>query len=517
MNIKNVNKVIYPNGDTSDIIKVVMYAYDIETDPQIKVLAEQLRGNNDTDTCRNIFNYLIKNIKYKADSDGNAGELIKSPARLIVDGTGDCKSYSLFTAVILRWLDIPHVFRFASYSNTPEATHVYVVAGGRNSDSDIIIDAVAGVQLNYPFNKEKKYNFKCDMSNSGTKISYLAGFGKQSAKKSVKGVNDKSVYSVWLGDENQFDITPGKSWLYGKYDLISEMIKISQSNAETAKLYNQLAIISALIWAYNHVSGNTESFRKMALIICGMIKHNLFESQSVKQTVRDTWFNQILSDIENIYSAEYVPTSWDNEWLTAIETEVLANNILPERPATVGSIGNFDPIADGLKSAGIYFLYLFIPESELKNYPDSVAKKRKTQMFFADVVNAIDVFHNWSSIMDFFRSGIIAKTGKQPEDYINSLKASNVKIGAITLIAIATIISIIIGLIEIIKAIWPASNVGNYAVSSGAADLQNEIYTLHKKVDTLTKNNPTGVTSVLTSSTGLIGAGLIGAYFLLKK
>ena len=169
MNIKNVNKVIYPNGDTSDIIKVVMYAYDIETDPQIKVLAEQLRGNNDTDTCRNIFNYLIKNIKYKADSDGNAGELIKSPARLIVDGTGDCKSYSLFTAVILRWLDIPHVFRFASYSNSPEATHVYVVATSRDLSKDVVIDAVAGVQLGYPFNKEKKYNFKCDMQTAELK------------------------------------------------------------------------------------------------------------------------------------------------------------------------------------------------------------------------------------------------------------------------------------------------------------------------------------------------------------
>ena len=152
--------------------------------------------------------------------------------------------------------------------------------------------------------------------------------------------------------------------------------------------------------------------------------------------------------------------------MQAIITEVLANNILPEKPATVGSIGNFDPIADGLKSAGIYFIYLFIPESELKNYPDSVAKKRKTQMFFADVINAIDVFHNWASIMDFFRAGIIARTGLQPEVYISTVKEKNVRIGdplTATLLTIGAIISIILGLIEIIKAIWPASNVGNYA------------------------------------------------------
>jgi len=297
------------------------------------------------------------------------------------------------------------------------------------------------------------------------------------------------------------------------------MIKISQSNAETAKLYNQQAIITALIWAYNHVSGDTESFKKMALIICGMIKQNRFESLSVKQTIRDTWFNQILSEIENIYSADYMPVRWDVEWMQAIITEVLENNVLPEKPATVGSIGKFDPIGDGLKSAGIYFIYLFIPESELKNYPASVVQKRKTQMFFADVINAIDIFHNWSTIIDYFRSGIIARTGLQPEVYISTVKEKNVRIGdplTATLLTIGAIISIILGLIEIIKAIWPASNVGNYAVSSGAADLKNELFSV-KKATPNNPNNPTTPQSILTSSTGLIGAGLLGAFLLFKN
>ena len=67
MQIKNINKTIFENGGTSDIIKVVMMAYDIENDPQIEVLARKLQGKNNTATARNIWQYLIENINYRAD------------------------------------------------------------------------------------------------------------------------------------------------------------------------------------------------------------------------------------------------------------------------------------------------------------------------------------------------------------------------------------------------------------------------------------------------------------------
>ena len=42
MKIKNTNQTIFSDGDTSDIIRVVMMAYDIENDAQIHDLAFQL-------------------------------------------------------------------------------------------------------------------------------------------------------------------------------------------------------------------------------------------------------------------------------------------------------------------------------------------------------------------------------------------------------------------------------------------------------------------------------------------
>lgn len=158
MRIKNINKVFHRNGRTSDIIDIVMYAYEIESDPQIRALAYKLEGNTTYDTCENIWQFLLDNVNYKADSDGNKGELIRTPARLLHDRVGDCKSYSLFTAVILRYLGIPHFFRFVSYNNIKRATHVYIVA-----DNNIVIDAVASHQLNYPFNKEVKFTYRLDI------------------------------------------------------------------------------------------------------------------------------------------------------------------------------------------------------------------------------------------------------------------------------------------------------------------------------------------------------------------
>jgi hypothetical protein len=512
MQIKNINKVITNSGNTSDIINVVMYAYDVESDPQIKALAEKLRGVNDVETCRNIWKYLIDNITYKADSDGTKGELIKSPARLLVDGTGDCKSYSLFTAVCLRWLGIPHFFRFASYSTKPEATHVYVVA-----NNNIIIDAVSTVQLNTDFNKEIKTTYHCDMANSGTRISYLAGLPKPGQNKSVKGTDD-SVYKVWIGDEDQFDITPGKAWLYGQYDLLSEMINISASKAETANLYDQLAIITALLVQYNARKGNTTDFEYSVMIICGLIENGSFKSTSVDVDYRNFWFNNILQQIEYLYNEDVTPTAINKDWYSIIDSEVLENNTVQERPATVGNISGYSPIADVLKKAGIYFIYTFIPESELKDYPKVVADKRKTQSFFFGFIEKIDIFHSRSTVHGFFRSGIIARTGKQPEDYLKALKTENVKVGSLlaTLTLISTIIAVLLGLVELIKAIWPNSGVGKYALSSGAADLSKEVYTVQQKPTT----TPTATTSgsgTITASTGLLGLGLLTAFYFIKK
>lgn len=127
---------------------------------QTKDIAPKFKGATDSETCKKIFDYLKTQIRY--DKDGFT-QKIKFPSALMRERSGDCKSYSLFTAAILKNLGIPFRWTYASYTpgvNVPG--HVYIT-----TDSGCIIDAVWG-----KFNSEKKpYNKFYKSMN----ISYISG------------------------------------------------------------------------------------------------------------------------------------------------------------------------------------------------------------------------------------------------------------------------------------------------------------------------------------------------------
>jgi hypothetical protein len=127
---------------------------------QTKDIAQQFKGATDSDTCRKIFDFLKSKVKY--DKDGFT-QKIKYPSALLREGRGDCKSYSLFTAAILKNLNIPFRWTYASYTPGVEIPgHVYIT-----TDSGCICDVVWG-----KFNSEKKpYNKFYKSMN----ISYISG------------------------------------------------------------------------------------------------------------------------------------------------------------------------------------------------------------------------------------------------------------------------------------------------------------------------------------------------------
>ena len=127
---------------------------------QTKQIAPQFKGASDSDTCRKIFDFLKTKITY--DKDGFT-QKIKYPSALLRERRGDCKSYSLFTAAILKNLGIPFRWTYASYTPGVKVPgHVYIT-----TDSGCIVDAVWG-----KFNSEKKpYNKFYKSMN----ISYISG------------------------------------------------------------------------------------------------------------------------------------------------------------------------------------------------------------------------------------------------------------------------------------------------------------------------------------------------------
>jgi len=124
-------------GGNGDIIECWRKCYEQFKD-QTKDIVQELRGAGSVDKkCQAIFGYLCSNVRYRIDDNGY--QWIKSPARLLKDGEGDCKSLTMFIASCLHCVGIPCKVRFVSFDGEDQYTHVYPVAIDENGN-EIIMD-----------------------------------------------------------------------------------------------------------------------------------------------------------------------------------------------------------------------------------------------------------------------------------------------------------------------------------------------------------------------------------------
>ncbi len=154
-------------GKTADIMQEVLDCFQ-STKEQTKDFAGQFSRPGKKATAKAVWQYIRRNIRYVLDPPGQ--QLIKTPARTIADGYGDCKSYSVLAASLLYNLGIGVKFRFVSFSK-PEPSHVYIVVldGSKEYPLDACLPA---------FNQEKPYKFKIDkMPTDIYRLSGLEGFG----------------------------------------------------------------------------------------------------------------------------------------------------------------------------------------------------------------------------------------------------------------------------------------------------------------------------------------------------
>lgn len=153
------SRVVKSQADNADLRRAIVEAVP-RAAAQTRKMARYFRRSSEQETCRAIFDYLKKNVKYKADG---WRQVVQMPSAVLRPGAvADCKSMSLFTAAILSNLGIPYHFVLASYTDSPVPGHIYVQTKG-----GCIVDVVWG-----KFNSEKKPKYRYNME-----VSYLAGIG----------------------------------------------------------------------------------------------------------------------------------------------------------------------------------------------------------------------------------------------------------------------------------------------------------------------------------------------------
>lgn len=133
-------------GVNSDVLNYEIKMYDQFKDQPME-LVSQLQGLSVDEACRAIFAYLAEHVRYKLDPEGK--QYIKSPARLLKDGNGDCKSLTMFLCCCLHCLRIDHIFRFVNFDGGRQYSHVYAVAIDERGN-EIVLDACETDNLGFP-------------------------------------------------------------------------------------------------------------------------------------------------------------------------------------------------------------------------------------------------------------------------------------------------------------------------------------------------------------------------------
>ncbi|MGL5131989.1 MAG: transglutaminase domain-containing protein [Planktothrix sp.] len=159
------------NGTTQNIVEAIL-EMDKKADQWVDANSvDCLRGKTDYETLKNVWAFVKKNVNYKADRKG--AEKVKSPGALFQVGQGDCKSFSIAEAAILRALGIEGIrYRFAQYNKvSTQFTHVYIVV--KLNGRDVIMDAV----YEY-FDSEHPYSSKKDFAAAAQTVSGVRGINK---------------------------------------------------------------------------------------------------------------------------------------------------------------------------------------------------------------------------------------------------------------------------------------------------------------------------------------------------
>ena len=146
---------IMKSAEVSDTVAFIPKVVN-QTLSQTARLGNVLKGNNEYETCRNIWEFVYRHIAYNKDRDGY--EQIRSPARTWHDRSSgvDCDCYTTFISSVLTNLKIRHKLRITKYSHD-YFQHIYPIALLKNG-RQVAIDCVTE-QFDYevPYSEKKDY------------------------------------------------------------------------------------------------------------------------------------------------------------------------------------------------------------------------------------------------------------------------------------------------------------------------------------------------------------------------
>lgn len=453
--------IINRQGKTKDIMQAVVDCYNSDY-VQVQELADNLPGNDTLSRCRAVFDFVDKNIKYQIDPLQK--QWIRTPARLWSDGEGDCKSFSIFICSCLRCMGIPHLFRFAAYEGNSDPTHVYAVAIDE-SGKEIIVDPVYRDESGKAvFNKECPYTKKIDMKGT-TEISRLSGPG------------------IGYFTETEMIEIQGKEYLPRveqdfliNLNALNTLYKGAVAAKDAAfanRIENLMDVATVAIMLYENAENGIVDAEKGISCLRVMYDEGAFD-QPVGTTneQRSQMMNIILGAVIQ-QSPSVMANEDDIDYLleaTGISTpgfdasEFLGSDIAVGRASyrqmRAASLSGPTPtqkeindMESTLFESAEYFMYSFIPDKTLDQFPAAVKNKRSYYISLYKQIRESGCFTE-TRCLEIINSAIYSRHSMSGKEYLLEVKLGNIPVVSGWIAIVSSILGVLSAIAKFFEKIF---------------------------------------------------------------
>jgi hypothetical protein len=412
----NTETIKHANGDTQDIIDVCLECY-LANRTQVEELAQTLRGATDAITAKNVYEFVKNSIRYKEDPPGV--QWVKTPNRLLADGVGDCKSFSILQMSLLYCLGVDAMFRFAAYHNNPNYTHVYPVAivNGVQVPQDVTAFQLRKIQ----YGKECRYTKKIDYSMTGTKISVLAG------------VPDETTTINSFFTDGKKELNSYQFYLLSIIDLCESRLTIAKTDLEIQSLLNEMDCYYCMLRLLDVVGSDSQKITIAGYVMAYYISEGRFESVYTSDAQRNAAVNQLSAEIINSYNQ--VINSPSSVFITP-ELEVTSaefmnwwQNFIVDKNDEAQSI---DIPGVGASSANIpecikaFSPALLYTTDANKMGTARAARKQERENKLINYIIQTNSNLDRATVQNLIHSGVILNMGAEPYKVIQALKAGSI-------------------------------------------------------------------------------------------
>lgn len=453
------NTIINRRGNTEDIMQAVIDCYNSDY-AQVRELSESLPGDDTLSRCRAVFDFVDQNIRYQMDPLQK--QWIRTPARLWSDGEGDCKSFSIFICSCLRCMGIPHMFRFAAYEGASDPTHVYAVAIDE-SGREIIVDPVYRDDSGKAqFNKECPYTKKIDMKGT-TEISRLSGPG-------IGYLTETEMITI-SGKENlpreEQDILIALNNLITLYN----GAVASRDSEFATQIENLMDLASVAILLYESSENSVVDINKAFPCLLALYESGAFEQP--KGTTREQ-----RSQMMNINLGAVVKESVNYEADTTAISSLIAilsvstpgfdpekylSTSTIQKSKTVSLSGNRQATQEEINAAqktlfdsAEYFMYSFIPESKLEEYPEAVRNKRGYYTSVYQDIKSAGCFSEQESLR-IINNAIYSRYGCDGEVFLYRVKKGEIPVIGGWIAIVGAILTVLGTLASLLSSVFGTS------------------------------------------------------------